>query len=85
MDRFLLGGIAFGSAMVALFFVRFWRRTGDVFFLLFALSFALEAAIRVGMTMLPRDSEDHPAFYLLRLLAYGLILCAIWLKNRPRR
>jgi hypothetical protein len=29
-------------------------------------------------------NEDGALFYSIRLLAYGLILLAIWDKNRPR-
>jgi hypothetical protein len=85
MAQFLLGAIAFGSALAALNFLRFWRQTRDRFFLLFALSFLLEALGRVVLAVYPQMSEDNPAFYLGRVIAYGLILSAIWLKNRPRR
>ena len=32
------------SFAAALFFLRYWRQTHDTFFLLFAMSFALDAA-----------------------------------------
>jgi hypothetical protein len=41
MNDFIGGGIMVAALAVALFFVRSWRRTGDRFFLLFALAFAL--------------------------------------------
>lgn len=85
LGTFLLGAIGAGSAVAALFFLRFWRQTGDSFFMLFAASFALEALARLAMALLPRTSEDNPAFYLVRLAGYGLILIAIWRKNRPGR
>ena len=78
----MLGAIAAGAATVALFFLRFWRQTRDRFFLLFAAAFALEAVDRVALAMLPYADEDEPLFYLVRLVAYGLILVAIWQKNR---
>jgi predicted permease len=82
MEQLLLGAIAAGSAVIALFFVRFWRQTRDSFFLLFAAAFALEAVNRIALALLPYASENEPLFYLVRLLAYGLILVAIWRKNR---
>jgi hypothetical protein len=78
----MLGAIAAGAATVALFFLRFWRQTRDRFFLLFAAAFALEAIDRAALAMLPYADEDEPLFYLVRLVAYGLILVAIWQKNR---
>lgn len=84
MHQMLLGAIAAGWAVAGLFFFRFWRRTGDRFFLWFALSFWLEAANRVALGLFVDAQEDSPAIYGLRVVAYGLILFAIWQKNRPR-
>ena len=80
----MLGAIVACCAIVALFFVRFWRQTRDRFFLLFAASFGLEAADRLGLALIPYAAEDEPVFYLVRLVGYGLILVAIWQKNRGR-
>ncbi|MDQ2988652.1 MAG: DUF5985 family protein [Pseudomonadota bacterium] len=80
----LSGAVAAGSFVVALFFLRFWRTTGDRFFLYFAMSFALEALNRMVLGALAGSGEDQPAYYLVRLLAYALILIAIIDKNRPR-
>ena len=30
-------------------------------------------------------NELEPVFYMLRVVAYGLILLAIWQKNQPRK
>jgi len=82
MDNLMLGGIAAGSLVAGLFFFRFWRQTRDRFFLLFAISFWLEAANRTAFGLLPYPDEDEPFFYLVRLVSYALILLAIWQKNR---
>lgn len=84
LPEILTGGIAVASFVAGLFFLRFWRHSRDLFFLCFALSFWLEAANRVALGMHGRNDENEPAFYLVRLLSYGLILFAIWHKNRPR-
>ena len=82
MNHLLVGAIAMASLVVALFFLRFWRSTGDRFFLFFALSFLIEGVNRVALA--PASSaEEAPEFYLVRLLSYGLIIYAIWDKNRP--
>ena len=84
MNNLLAGAIAMASMTIALIFVRFWRNTGDRFFLWFALSFFIEGGHRVYSAVLSNGSEDSPLHYLIRLLAYGLILWAILEKNLPR-
>lgn len=81
----LAGAIALGSALAGLFFFRFWHRTRDRFFLLFAASFWIEGGNRVALALVEHADETEPVFYLVRLLAYGLILLAICDKNRGRR
>ena len=39
---------------------------------------------RVALGLVAGASEEHPMFYVFRLIAYALILLAIWQKNRPR-
>jgi hypothetical protein len=85
MTDMLTGAIAMASAVIALFFLRFWRNTGDRFFLWFALSFGIEGAHRVYSALTFQDGEDAPLHYLIRLLAYGLIIWAILEKNLPAR
>lgn len=84
VNELLLGAIAMGSFVAGLFFLRYWRSTRDRFFLFFALSFWIEAANRVAMALTHSWSEAAPLHYIVRLVAYGLILLAIWEKNRPR-
>lgn len=85
MSQMLMGAIAAGLIVAGLFFFRFWRQTRDRFFLLFAASFWLEAVNRIALALLEHADEQEPLFYLVRLVAYGLILAAIWQKNRTRR
>ena len=84
INEILLGAIACASLVAGLIFLRYWRTTQDRFFLLFALSFWIEAGNRVHLALVGAWHEDSPANYLVRLVAYGLILWAIWDKNRPR-
>lgn len=81
----LTGAIAMASTVIALFFLRFWRSTRDRFFMYFALSFGIEGAHRVYSALTYQDAEDSPLHYLVRLLAYGLIIWAILEKNLPQR
>ena len=86
MNEMMIGAIAAASFAAGLFFFRFWRTTRDRFFLLFALSFWIEGVNRVVLHESVGLNEDAPVYYLIRLVAYGLILAAIIDKNRgPRR
>jgi hypothetical protein len=78
---FFSGASAMGFAVAGLFFLRFWRRTGDRFFLAFAGAFwlmMLQSATAIGN--IPDESRSWT--YLLRLAAFILIIVAIVLKNR---
>jgi hypothetical protein len=80
-----MGAVAMASTVAALFFLRFWRQTGDIFFLLFSLAFAIDACSRVALGLSHVTSEEEPFFYLARLVTYGLIIAAIVHKNRPAK
>ena len=49
MEQLLMGAISAGSLFAGLFFYRFWRHTGDRFFLYFAGSFWIEAGNRTAL------------------------------------
>ena len=81
----LLGATAAACFVVGLCFLRYWRSTRDRLFLFFMLSFWIEAANRVHMALTASWNESEPVHYTIRLLAYALIIIAIWDKNRPGR
>ena len=80
-NQFLLGAISAGLLLCALFFLRSWRDTRDRLFLLFALAFAIEGLSRVALAGSERPSEGEPLFYVVRLVAYLIILGGIADKN----
>lgn len=82
MEEFLMGAIAMASAVAALFFLRFWRDTGDRLFLIFAASFFLLACTRLGLALSQVQQEAYTYWYWVRLVAFILILVAIIDKNR---
>jgi hypothetical protein len=82
MEQFIMGSIAMASAVVALFFLRFWRETGDRLFAGFAAAFALLGITRLGLAMSKDFTEGHTVWYWVRLAAFLLILVAIADKNR---
>jgi hypothetical protein len=82
MNELLIGGIATAAVLVGLFFFRFWRATRDRFFLYFATAFWLEGLNRLVVSRVFGPDEEQPLYYLIRLVAYGLIIMAIVEKNR---
>lgn len=85
MNEMLVGGIAVAALVAGLFFFRFWLATRDRFFILFALAFWIEAGHRVFVFRYAGWNEASPLYYVVRLVAYGLIIAAIVDKNRGRK
>ncbi|MGH7823707.1 MAG: DUF5985 family protein [Candidatus Binatia bacterium] len=81
MDDLLIGAIVMASLTAGLFFLRFWKDTGDRFFLFFAISFFVEGANRAALGLTSEPNEGEPFFYFVRFLSYVLILVGIVDKN----
>lgn len=81
----LAGAVAMTSLVAALFFLKFWRRTGDSFFLLFAIAFAIDAISRFALAMVQVTDTTEPMYFLPRLITFALIAAAIIRKNAPRK
>ena len=79
---FLSGAVALGFFVCALFFLRFWRRTGDQLFLAFALAFGLLGLGQTIIALASIPTEERSSLYLIRLAAFALIIVAILRKNR---
>lgn len=84
MANCIMGATAMACAIVGLFFLRFWRETGDRLFAIFAAAFWLFGMTRIVMAVLPDSSEHEIYVYLVRLAVFALILLAVFDKNRPR-
>ena len=83
LNRFLLGALVMGCAVVGAFFLRFWRRTRDRLFLIFALAFWLLGINWLLLAFFQTD-ETRTWLYVLRLVAFCLIIYGIVDKNRQR-
>ncbi|HWG03836.1 MAG TPA: DUF5985 family protein [Beijerinckiaceae bacterium] len=79
----LAGAVAMASFVASLFFLKFWRRTRDTFFLLFSAAFAIDAVARVALAVVRVSDTAEPIYYLPRLVTFGLIFVAIVRKNAP--
>lgn len=85
MMNYLAGLITAGDLVAALFFFRFWKRTEDVLFLVFGISFILFAASQTALLFTESLREDRTWIYMLRLIGFALILGSIVWKNVSKR
>jgi hypothetical protein len=78
---FVSGAVTMGFAVASLFFARFWTRTRDRLFLLFAVAFALLAVNQALAALVDFGREELSWVYLLRLAAFSLIIFGVVSKN----
>ena len=79
------GALVMGYATAALFFAKFWRRTSAPVFGWFAVAFVLLAVQRTMLVAATDAERDVPWSYVVRLLAFVLILVGIVAQNRGPR
>ena len=84
MTNVLIGYIFAASVVIALFFFKFWRESGDRLFLAFGVSFLIEGCNRLRFVTLHNPADGDPSIYVVRSLAFLLIVIAIVMKNRER-
>jgi hypothetical protein len=82
--HFLSGALTCSYVVAAIYFFQFWRRAGDRLFLMFALAFGLLAINQLTLFAIGSADELGNYAYLLRVLAFALILCGIVAKNVAR-
>ena len=83
--QFVAGLIAMGHLIAGLFFLRFWTRTKDSLFAIFAVAFWLLAANQILLAAVNVTNEEASWIYLLRVAAFGLIIAAVIRKNSGAR
>jgi peptidoglycan/LPS O-acetylase OafA/YrhL len=83
--NYLGGAVTLGYLVAGMFFLRFWRKTGDRLFLAFAVAFALLAVNQFFSTFIAAGDENVAYAYVLRVLGFILILAAIVDKNLSAR
>ena len=80
----IAGATVIGYSVCALFFLRFWRNTGDRLFIVFSVAFWLLAVQRLALSLIEPLEEWRTSLYVVRLMAFLLLLGAILDKNRGR-
>jgi hypothetical protein len=81
--QLMSGGTIVAHGLIGLFFLRWWKTTGERLFAVFAVAFWVLGANRIAIAYWG-DEETKTYLYFVRLAAYLLILYAIWDKNRAR-
>lgn len=78
---FVSGLITMGFLVAGFFFLRFWHRTRDGLFAIFAAAFALLAVNQALAALLGLPRDELGWIYLLRIAAFTLIIIGIVRKN----
>ncbi len=84
MRTFAWGALAMASLIATLFFLRYWRASRERLFAFFALAFAGLAANWAGLAIIdqPTDEAQQKYAYVVRLVAFVILLIGIFDKNR---
>lgn len=82
MVHLISGAIVMGYWVAGLYFLRFWQRSRDRLFAVFGAAFWLLGLQRLALATHPEWNDEYGSIYLLRLLAFLMILGAIVDKNR---
>ena len=79
------GAVIMASLCATLFFINFWYRMRDRFFMFFAVAFALLALNWTLLVIFGEASDGRSYGYLTRLAAFLLIIAAVIDKNRSQQ
>lgn len=82
--NFMNGAAMMSCLVTAVFFLRFWRSSGDRFFGIFALAFVILAVERTAIMISNGMQEADPSVYLLRCVGFTMIIFAVVDKNRAK-
>lgn len=81
---FLSGAYMMALFTIGLHFLRFWLETREKFFLNFLVAFWLLAFERILLAWQPPGSDGESLYYLIRLVAFFIVMAAILNKSRSR-
>jgi len=84
MHELIQGALTIESWAIALFFLRFWRDSGDRLFIVFAIAFLVLGVDWGGRGAWPPSAETRHYYFLFRLIAFVLLIAGIVDKNRRK-
>lgn len=85
---FMWGATTFGSWVIALFFLKYWKRTRDRLFLFFSAAFWILSVNWIALATTTPDYEARHWIFVARVLAFSFMILGILDKNwntRPPR
>jgi hypothetical protein len=82
---FLAGLVTAGFLVIALFFFRYWRRTGDGLLAWFGAAFLVLGGNQALAELIELGRDEQGWVWVLRLVAFGLIIVGIAQKNMSSR
>lgn len=82
INQFIYGAVMMASVVASLFFLKFWQKTKDRFFAIFSSAFMLFAIERWISVIMATQDETRTWIFMIRLLAFVLIIGAVVDKNR---
>ncbi|MDZ4695914.1 MAG: DUF5985 family protein [Deltaproteobacteria bacterium] len=82
MKLVIWGALAMSSWVAGLFFLRFWRSSRDRLFVCMAVAFWLLGINWLSLALMHWIPETRHQAYILRLLAFVLIIAGVVDKNR---
>lgn len=85
MYALMSGALMMACLTAGIFFFKFWRKTKEKLFKMFAFSFWMLALERFVLGYLGTKNEPRPEIYVIRLIAFLIILVAIISKNREAK
>jgi hypothetical protein len=85
INQLVSGTMVTSYLVAATFFMRFWKSTRDRLFWMFGIAFCLLGIQRLALALAGEVSENTTYLYMVRLVAFVLILVAIIDKNRVKK
>lgn len=84
-EGFLIGVLSTASTAIGVLFLKYWRRTQDQLFLAFGAAFLIDGLNRIWLLTQAHPNEASPAYYIVRLFSFLIILAGILRKNFGER
>lgn len=82
--QFLWGALAALCCVAGLFFLKFWRQSRETLFLALASSFGLLGLNWIALSILEVQNESRHYLYVVRLVAFLLLVVGIVGRSRKR-